>query len=559
MRPPRGARILCAMISSKLVPVHASRCAAFLLALLLAGAVTPAPLCAADGEHRPGTSLLHESLMAKSGVSAGRRLAGVAACVLSCTLPTDTVDQVVTANETGGGAVDTALVPVADTYIVGDFPNANYGTSDDLWVGNGPKRALARFDQAALTAAVGGGTLVSAQLELTITVNPWGWGMARPVDVHRLTQAWTEGGATWNCADDAVPGDSTPDCPQAGWEMGSEGANPWDATPTATVMMSNGMTGVVPFDVTADVAAFLAETAENHGWVVKSANEELTGRVVFGARESAVAPRLVLAVQQADTSRPPVPESLNLPIDSALTVPAPEDSVTVYFRDVIGVIFDDSTGGATVVNVLEAYGGSIIGGNLPRTYIVQIPDPGTSIEALDSVRTAIASEAGVSYVLRVTLHASFDPRARYPSDGAGAEREDWFSGDPGAGTRSRLAIRAHLSWGCETGLYGSTGVRVGVLDLAFPAQHPDLPSFQVSEPTTDLVPLGLLGDPVLRSHGVGVAGVMSATGDNGQGIAGVMWDTNLWSFAFGQGTSVRASPVLRWERMLQEASSNDRV
>lgn len=496
--------------------------------------------------------------MARSSVSMGRQLAGVAACVLSCTLPTESVEHQALANETAGGTVDTALVALADTYVLSEFPNVNRGADTSLWLSDPGKRPLVRFDQAQMAAAVGTGTLAAARLELTITdALPGGWGAGRPVDVHRLTQAWTELGATWHCADDLDPGNTVPDCPEAAWEMGAAGPNPFIATPTDSVTITNGLSGVVELDVTADVAAFLAGSAENHGWLVKARDESLTGHVIFRSRENASPPRLVLTVQQADTSRPPVPEEMNLPIESALTVPATDDSVTVYFRDVVGVIFDDSTSGATVGNVLEAYGGSIIGGNPPRTYIVQIPDPGTSIQALDSVRTAIASEAGVSYVLRITLHASFDPRARYPSDGTGAEREDWFSTAPGAGTRSRLAIRALLSWGCETGLYGSTRVRVGVIDLAFPAQHPDLPSFQVAEPTTNLVPLGLLGDPVLRSHGISVAGVMSAIGDNGRGIAGVMWDTDLRFLAFGQGTSVQASPVLRWERLLQEASSND--
>lgn len=49
------------------------------------------------------------------------------------------------------------------------------------------------------------------------------------------------------------------------------------------------MTGVVEFDVTADVAAFLAG-APNEGWVLGKTNEERQGRIVLLSRENAPPP-----------------------------------------------------------------------------------------------------------------------------------------------------------------------------------------------------------------------------------------------------------------------------
>jgi hypothetical protein len=192
----------------------------------------------------------------------------------------------------------TTLGVTADTYLRAGNPNQNQGSAMVLRVRpDGDNRSLLRFDQAALAAAVGSGTVTAARLELTIVENFDNWGPSgRPVDLHRLTQAWTELGATWNCGADLEPGDPTPDCPTTAWAMSGPGARPWVATPTATVTLTNGMRGVVAFDVTADVQAFLSGAA-NVGWLVKRTDEGPSGAVDFGARESGTPPRLVLQVQ----------------------------------------------------------------------------------------------------------------------------------------------------------------------------------------------------------------------------------------------------------------------
>jgi hypothetical protein len=48
--------------------------------------------------------------------------------------------------------------------------------------------------------------------------------------------------------------------------------------------------------VTANVAAFLAGTAPNNGWIVKKDQENESGRVDYSSRESNFKPELVLTV-----------------------------------------------------------------------------------------------------------------------------------------------------------------------------------------------------------------------------------------------------------------------
>jgi hypothetical protein len=100
-----------------------------------------------------------------------------------------------------------------------------------------------------------------------------------------------------------------------------------------------------------------------------------------------------------DTTRPPVPLRLNLPADSTFTVEKPgrPRSELLYHRNIVGIIFDDTTGGAEIRDLLQRYGGRIIGG-MPgdREYIVQIPDPGATHAALESIVKQLNAEPGVA-------------------------------------------------------------------------------------------------------------------------------------------------------------------
>jgi len=105
------------------------------------------------------------------------------------------------------------------------------------------------------------------------------------------------------------------------------------------------------------------------------------------------------AAAPGDTLRPQVPLSRVLPDDSARTVPSPFGTAERYYRDIVGIVFFDTTSGATIRAILEKYRGSIIAGGaaLPHAvYYVQVPDPGGTYTAIDSVAAAIRRESGVA-------------------------------------------------------------------------------------------------------------------------------------------------------------------
>jgi hypothetical protein len=431
--------------------------------------------------------------------------------------------------------LDTTLTPVADTYVRQDQPNTPQGGALFLQVSppTSRGRALLRFDTVAIRQYVGGGTLESARVELTINLTDNNWGPSgRTINLHRLTQSWTEAGATWYCADDAVPDNGTHDCsgPTA-WQMGSATSPPWEATPTASAVITNGQTGVVSFSVTADVAATLAGTQTHYGWIVKKAPEDSTGAVRFESREGVVPPRLVVAVQ--DTSRPPVPPSLTFPDDSTRVVADPSDSVRVLYRTMAAVVFDSAASGTTIRSFLSRYQASIVGG-MPYSggYVIQFPDPGTSWEAVQAKLAEMRSEPGVRHLLPVSRR-DYSPRlyGRYPSDAPTLSRSSWFV----AGSPLRWAhwaVRAPLAWGCETGTYSEYRVTVGLLEWMFEEFRPDVPGAVVTA--------GEAGTPITQAdrdgferHGNVVASVVGAVGDNSVGVAGMIWASNLRLYSLG--------------------------
>ena len=222
----------------------------------------------------------------------------------------------VAATGLGGGSqpVTSSFIAQADTHVRSGQDDRNYGAVPFLRAQSaGDNRGLVRFDQAALESAIGDSTILSATLRFTITDNGNNWGsLGRTIDVHRMLFDWTEGtgtetdrgsgsGATWSCADDSQIANQAKNCGgSTEWEMGQPNnplVHPWAALASASQLIMNGQTGVVEYDVTADVADFIDGSSENYGWLVKKTNESQSGQVSFGSKESAAVPQLIITYQ----------------------------------------------------------------------------------------------------------------------------------------------------------------------------------------------------------------------------------------------------------------------
>ena len=258
-----------------------------------------------------------------------------------------------------------------------------------------------------------------------------------------------------------------------------------------------------------------------------------------------------------DTTRPPLPGQPNLPQDSTFTVEAPDlpRSEILYYRNIVGIIFDDTTSGATVRALLARYGGSILGGGPGVSeYIVQIPDPGSTFAAVDGKVTQLNSESGVALARKVYYRTPVYLDGRYPNDGPGSQRGDWAA--PTNATRALLQIRAPLGWGCETGAYTAARLGVGVIDFMFDSLHPDLVSvpWLPPAPATPRPPHPLLAsDPGYRGHGTAVVGILAARADNGTGIAGMVWESNLTTYSLSRDQAFDEDLVGVLDRQIDDA------
>ena len=206
----------------------------------------------------------------------------------------------------------------------GKEPVTNEGVNKMMRVrDSGNNRALASFDQNEILSAAQGRTLQSATLRLYIEENGNNWGAnGGTIDVHRLLTNWTEGngfndkpasitlsqfnalqtrgngpGVTWKCATDTEINNQHTNCSPE-WNGASFNLTP---TATITIFKDNPPTGTVKtmgwieFDVTSDLHAFINNSAQNYGWIVKKTNERNAGLVEFTSDEATTnKPELVI-------------------------------------------------------------------------------------------------------------------------------------------------------------------------------------------------------------------------------------------------------------------------
>lgn len=180
---------------------------------------------------------------------------------------------------------------VADAEVRQGSPTTNFGTSTtDVVTSSGAanRRVYVRFDLASCVPTIpAGATVRLATLRLYLSALP---AVCRTLDIFRATAAWTETGLTWNNQPFGTtlnnpPTASRTDSYDAGTPVGCE----------------NRVAGAysVGAVVTADVAAFVAGSATNNGWMIRDDVEASgTARTVTASAKNlgtlAQVPQLVI-------------------------------------------------------------------------------------------------------------------------------------------------------------------------------------------------------------------------------------------------------------------------
>ena len=186
---------------------------------------------------------------------------------------------------------------VADSIMAPGSKNLNDGANALLAVDT--HRTVVAFDLTGVP--ITGLRRVTLRLTLAEPATSWG-GQGRLVSVHRLAVPFAEGngqwfdlpgsshtrgngpGVTWNCAVDGEIANTMPDCGTL-WNGGSTAAGP----ASASALHTNGLTGQVEWDVTADVVQALSDNAVSIQWLIRRAVEGQSGHATYHSKEGAAA------------------------------------------------------------------------------------------------------------------------------------------------------------------------------------------------------------------------------------------------------------------------------
>jgi hypothetical protein len=180
---------------------------------------------------------------------------------------------------------------VADASVRQLTATSNFGTSttnDVATALTANRRLYVRFDLAACTPAIpASATIRLATLRLYASALPT---TCRTVDIFRTTVTWTEAAITWN----NQPFGTTLNNPASGSRSASFGIG----TPAGCANRVAGF--VTGATVTTDVAAWVAGSASNFGWMLRDDVEGNTTTITstFSAKDlntAAQAPELVIS------------------------------------------------------------------------------------------------------------------------------------------------------------------------------------------------------------------------------------------------------------------------
>ncbi|MDB5905880.1 MAG: repeat-containing protein, partial [Betaproteobacteria bacterium] len=234
-----------------------------------------------------------------------------------------------------------SLQPTQDTYLDQDTPTLNFGTATTLVVNpnnNHGDNALLQFDLSSLAA---GSVINSAVLRMQATLVENDMN----VDVHALTQAWSEGAvngaagaASWN---ERIAG--TP------W---TTAGGTYDATRAAR--FDADATGQHTWDLTALVQSWLDGTRANNGIVLIGSGTTTNSHVVYASGEGATAPVLVLTYNTAPLLDAAMSPTLAVANQNA---PAPYGATGTLVSSLV----DFATPAGQVDNVTDSDAGAVTG------------------------------------------------------------------------------------------------------------------------------------------------------------------------------------------------------
>jgi hypothetical protein len=196
-------------------------------------------------------------------------------------------------------------------------------------------------------------------------------------------------------------------------------------------------------------------------------------------------------------------------------------------RNLLVVIFRQGTSAAKRQVVIDSVDGLVVGGRHLASrggdgfYYIWVPNASTE----KAIRALAAKIRRLPQVEGAAPEMPAFPAYLRPSDGTGWQA--WQNGRDNYGSEQNWFLEndnAPLAWGCST---GDTSVHIGIVDHRFDAT--EIASNVIYFNSTYAQ---YASDTVLH-HGTFVANIISAKGNDGVGMTGMMWRSGLMLWDFG--------------------------
>jgi len=332
--------------------------------------------------------------------------------------------------------------------------------------------------------------------------------------------------------------------------------------PVRLYLPSNGTTVITPAGTSpSKVVAITPDSSEAGGgriWFIGgtatlAANDStILDTLTFNVKSPVTEARFQFqaTASSVDTVRPPIPDVTSVPDDSTHVITDPNNPSLIYYRTYVHVLFTSAASGTQIQGLITKYGATVVGG-IPwlGEYTLQVPDPGPSWTQTQNLVASIRAEPGVQsagLARRIGSIPTVD--GRYPVDGLGHGRSEWFV-PTSQHVWAFQAIRAPMAWGCETAQYGTSKARVGVLEFDFDSLNLDLlplhPTAVLASVDPGVPPIPQTARDQLVWHGTASSVLLSGQGDDGVGMAGVVWSSSLKLYGMNPGNASARAQAMR--------------
>jgi hypothetical protein len=234
-----------------------------------------------------------------------------------------------------------------------------------------------------------------------------------------------------------------------------------------------------------------------------------------------------------------VPSSLAQPSADRVVVDS-QSAQVVFVKDEVDVYFRPGTPLSSIRALVAGLGGVFLG-SIPSINFYQVQVPQEGFAQLTTIADRLSQDPSIILAL---------PHYLTPHNG--------IPTDPGSGQSYVLPLLSlpaawDLTIGRKTvGPQDSTELGIGVIDSAFASDLVDLRDNVATPPANN--------PGATLSHGTKVASIIAAQGNNGLGIAGVMWRASLHLYSVGTSDGANHfDDVLVDQALLQSILDGQRV